>query len=138
MGPVCFRLPAESPSLEPMKTSLLTLALLLTTCAHSPALEEGRWTGTLTPMNHPEMATPVAYEVRQLEGSLSIDLIGPSGNRMATRHPRLEGDSLHFSFVEPEEQVQLRCALGPVETSFAGRCVDENGKWARFTMEPPA
>ena len=121
-----------------MRPSLLIFAVFLTACAGSPALEEGRWTGTLTPMNHPEMANPVAYEVRQMEGSLSIDLIGPSGNRIPTRHPRLEGDSLYFSFEEPEEQVRLRCVLGPVEMSFAGRCVDDNGKWAWFTMEPPA
>lgn len=121
-----------------MRTPLLILAFLLTACAPSPALEEGRWEGTLTPMNHPEMANPIAYEVRQLDGGLSIDLIGPSGQRMPTRRPHLEGDSLFFSFEEPEEQVQLHCALGRVEAGFAGRCADDDGKWARFTMEPPA
>lgn len=121
-----------------MKPSLLIFALLLAACTASPVLEEGRWTGSLTPMNHPEMTNPVAYEVRHLEGSLSIDLIGPSGKRMATQRPRLRGDTLLFAFEEPEEQVQLGCALGRAAAGFAGRCVDSGDKWARFTREPPA
>ena len=89
-------------------------------------------------MNHPEMANPMAYNVRHTGSSLSIDLVGPGGVPVSTRDPYLDGDTLFFSFREPEEQVLLRCALGRDSAGgFAGRCADATGKWARFTMHPP-
>lgn len=119
------------------KTMVLGLVFGLAACQSAPILDAGRWTGTLTPMNHPDMATPVAYDV-QYEGTrLVIDLIGPNGTTTPTRRPRLDGDTLFFSFEEPEEQVRLDCALGRADTeAFAGRCADAAGKWARFTMIP--
>lgn len=121
-----------------MNRSLLALVCLLAGCGTSPGIEEGRWSGVLTPMNHPDMANPVAYDVRHEGGLLAIDLIGPGGEGVATHNPRLEGDTLFFAFHEPEEQVRLECALGPDSMrGFAGRCVDASGQWARFTMEPP-
>jgi hypothetical protein len=116
---------------------------LLAACAASPVLEEGRWTGTLTPMNHPEMETPVGYEVRHADEGLSIVVIGPGGERVPARRPRLEGDTLTFSFVEPADQVLLTCTLARTRppdsptAGFAGRCVDPTGKWAQFTMRRP-
>lgn len=105
----------------------------------APALPEGTWTGTLTPMNHPEMANPVAYEVRYLEDTLAIDLIGPNDSRITTRAVHLSADSLHYRFDEPEEGVTLQCALGcQSDGRFEGRCTDATGQWARFTMVPPA
>jgi hypothetical protein len=84
------------------------------------------------------MANPVAYEVRHEDGALAVDLIGPGGTAIATQAPRLEGDTLRFAFREPEEGVRLRCALGrDGERGFAGRCTDNGGQWARFTMVPP-
>lgn len=121
-----------------MNRSLLALVCLLAGCGTSPDIEEGRWSGVLTPMNHPDMANPVAYDVRHEGGLLAIDLIGPGGEAVATHNPRLEGDTLFFAFHEPEEQVRLECALGRDSTrGFAGRCVDASGQWARFTMVPP-
>jgi hypothetical protein len=73
----------------------------------APALPEGTWTGTLTPMNHPEMNNPVAYDVRYVEDTLAIDLIGPNDSRIATRAVHLTADSLHYRFDEPEEGVTL-------------------------------
>ena len=125
---------------SPAKTTLfLGFALMLAGCSSAPPFEEGRWRGALTPMNHPEMATPVAYDVRHDDGGLAISLLGPNDTRVPIRDPRLDGDTLRFAFVEPEEQVLLRCALGRDEAGgFGGRCADPSGKWARFTMIPPA
>lgn len=107
--------------------------------ASAPALPDGTWTGTLTPMNHPEMANPVTYDVRSPDGALAIDLLGPGGARVATRALHLASDSLHFAFDEPEEGATLQCGLGrQPDGGFAGRCTDAAGKWARFTMVPPA
>lgn len=116
---------------------LLCLLVPLAACGPSTRLEEGRWTGTLTPMNHPEMANPVAYEVRYEDDALTIDLAGPGGASLSTRDLRLTADSLYFTFDEPEEDVALDCALGRDADGFVGRCTDAEGKWARFTMQPP-
>ncbi len=118
---------------------LLGLALCaLAACATPPQLEEGRWTGTLTPMNHPDMANPIAYDVRYVGNDLAVDLIGPDGATVPTRDIRLEADTLYFAFNESEANVPLQCALGRDETSgFSGRCADASGKWARFTMRSP-
>ena len=101
-------------------------------------LAEGRWSGTLTPMNHPEMENPIAYDVGYEGDDLRIDLVGPDGAALPTRDVRLTADTLFFVFDEPEENVPLRCALARDETDhLAGRCTDASGKWARFTMQPP-
>jgi hypothetical protein len=137
-------LPLLSFCAPAMLSRLLLLAspLLLSTVACSntsqPNLETGTWTGTLTPMNHPEMANPVTYAVDYPDGTLSIDLIGPGGASLPTRSIHYTADSLHYAFDEPEEGVTLRCALGrQPNDGFAGRCTDANGQWAHFTMVPP-
>ena len=117
---------------------LLCLALLcLAACGSSSLLEEGRWTGALTPMNHPDMANPVAYDVSYDGDALAIDLIGPGGAAVPTRDVRLANGTLYFTFDEPEEGVALDCALGSIDGGFSGRCTAPDGKWARFTMRPP-
>lgn len=120
-----------------MKPLLLLALLGLTACGSSSRLEEGRWTGALTPMNHPDMANPVAYDVSYHGDALAIDLIGPGGAAVPTRDVRLTDDTLYFAFDEPEENVTLSCALGRADGGFAGRCTAPDGKWARFTMRPP-
>lgn len=120
--------------------------LLLAACtsprpeATQPArLQAGLWTGGLTPMNHPDMVTPLTYEVAYPDDGLAIVLNGPGGTAMVAREAALQDDTLRFVFEEPEEGVTLRCALGAEPTgSFAGRCTDPGGQWARFTMVPPA
>lgn len=122
----------------PMSRLYCFALLALAACASPERLDEGRWTGTLTPMNHPEMANPVAYDVGYAGDTLRIALVGPGGGTLPTRDVRLTADTLHFAFNEPEEQVPLRCALGREPTGgFAGRCTDASGQWARFTMQPP-
>jgi erythromycin esterase len=121
-----------------MRKASLSLLLLLSSCAGPSRLEEGRWTGALTPMNHPEIANPVAYEVRYEGDILAIELIGPGGELVQMRETRLDGDTLFFAFDEPEEQVPLECSLArDAAGAFAGRWMDVSGKWARFTMVPP-
>lgn len=121
-----------------MTRALYAALTLLAACGTSSQLQEGRWTGALTPMIHPDMANPVAYDVRYEAGALHIDLVGPGGAAVPTRDVRLAADTLRFTFDEPEERVPLRCALGRDGAGgFAGRCADPTGKWARFTMRPP-
>lgn len=121
-----------------MKYLILPLLLLLVTCESDSKLQEGHWTGTLTPMNHPEMHNPVSYNVSYKENILTIELVGPGGNLIKTEKPRFQNDTLFFAFREPEEQMLLTCAFAEdSKTGFTGRCTDETGKWAQFTMQPP-
>lgn len=122
------------------KYPFLTLLLLIVACQPTPELKEGRWSGTLTPMNHPEMENPINYEISYPAGSLSIDVISPDSSEIPTRNDQFENDTLYFQFDEPEEQVTLNCSLGRMnnqEGSFSVRCTDPNGQWAYFTMIPP-
>lgn len=115
-----------------------SLPLILAACGSPERLAEGRWSGTLAPMNHPEMANPVAYDVSYEGNLLHIAVVGPDGAALPTRDVRLTADTLYFAFDEPEENVPLRCTLRRDTTdSFAGRCADASGQWARFTMQPP-
>jgi hypothetical protein len=115
-----------------------SLLFTLAACGSPDRLAEGRWSGTLTPMNHPEMANPIAYDVGYEADALHIAVVGPEDTALPTRGVRLTADTLYFAFDEPEENVPLRCALGRENADhFAGRCTDTAGKWARFTMQPP-
>lgn len=106
--------------------------------AQDAQLKEGLWTGVIVPMHHPEQETPLSYVVTHPEEILSIAIVGPDGSLLLTRDARLDGDTLRFVFNEPEEGVELTCALGAVQGAYEGRCTDASGKWARFTMSPPA
>ena len=102
-------------------------------------LPEGTWTGGLTPMNHPDMVTPITYDVAYDGDRLRLVLLGPGGAPMPARDAALRGDTLHLVFDEPDAGVPLECALARRPAGgFAGRCTDAEGKWARFTMAPPA
>lgn len=109
------------------------------TAPSQPALQEGTWTGGLTPMNHPDRVLPLTYEVsRADDGSLSLTL-GSGDTQTPTRDVILDGDTLSFVFNEPEENVELTCALGrQADAGYAGRCTDAEGKWGHFTMTPPS
>lgn len=134
-----------------------TLLLFLSACADpsdappmdappsdaSPAgaapLPPGTWIGGLTPMNHPDMVTPITYDVAYDADALVLTLGGPGAAVMPAHDVALDGDTLRFAFDEPADGVRLTCALGrQPEGSFEGRCADADGKWARFTMTPPA
>jgi len=101
-------------------------------------LASGLWTGDLTPMNHPDMSTPLQFQVSHTEDALDIIIEGPGDMRLRTRGTRIEGDTLRFNFIEPEAMVSLRCALGgAAETGYQGRCQDNTGQWAQVRMLPP-
>ena len=137
-----------------MKYFILFLACMIAACeprtetaemlpeaagAEAPTLETGTWTGGLTPMNHPDMTMPMTYDVRRDADGLAISLAGEQGEMTPTHDVALDGDTLRFAFNEPEENVLLTCALGrQADASYAGRCTDAEGKWAHFTMVPPA
>jgi len=121
-----------------MKYLAPLLLMLFSACQSAPKLQEGRWTGVLTPMDHPDMQNPVGYDVSYKSDNLLINLIGPNNTSTATQNPCLERDTLFFAFNEPEEQVLLNCVLASNSNQgFAGRCTDPSGKWAHFTMRPP-
>ena len=110
----------------------------LSGCGQNKRLQEGRWSGSLTPMNHPDMNIPVNYRVSYNSNQLEIDIISSDSTLVPTRDIKYASDTLYFTFTEPEEGVQLDCALARVENdNFEGKCVDDAGKWARFRMIPP-
>jgi hypothetical protein len=118
-----------------MKNVVLGITAFVLIGCQSNKLEQGRWDGSLTPMNHPEMDNPLTYDVSYNDDELTIDIAGPDSTVMRTRNPRIKNDTLHFSFEEPEEQVLLTCKMGGNGgNTYAGRCTDKSGKWAYFTM----
>ncbi len=123
-----------------MKQRVFVLIGFLAACSAQPSqpvLQEGTWTGGLTPMNHPDIVMPLTYAVRRADGHLSMIMIAGE-TQTPTRALKIEGDTLSFVFNEPEENVELTCALGrQADAGYAGRCADAEGKWAHFTMTPP-
>ena len=73
-----------------MRIGLLLLVLTLSGCTSADTLPEGRWTGSLTPMNHPDLQTDIVYDVSTTAGELSIVLIGPGGEEINVSEPVLE------------------------------------------------
>lgn len=121
------------------KIVLCALAALAACTAGTPGLEAGTWTGHLTPMNHPEMQTPLTYEVAHGASGPTLAIGGPEGGAIPAHGVALTADTLSFVFDEPEEGVTLTCALAPhSDGRYEGRCTAPDGKWARFTMIPPA
>ena len=120
-----------------MLFALLGLPLAACTSAPAERLPEGTWTGTFTPMNHPDMHAPVTYDVRYADAALALSITAPDGTPLPARDVAYTADALRFTFDEPDANVPLDCTLDAEATGFAGRCTDAEGKWARFTMRPP-
>ena len=120
-----------------MKKSIVVLITLVAACSAQPALQEGTWTGGLTPMNHPDMVIPLTYAVSRVDGQWSI-VLNNDDRQTPTRAVTIEGNTLSFVFNEPEENAELTCTfVRQADAGYAGRCADAEGKWARFTMVPP-
>lgn len=121
-----------------MKNLLFLSFCLISACTSSPELKEGRWTGHLSPMNHPEMSIPISYDVTYTDRGLDLSITGSNDIPVKTQNPYIAADTLFFVFNEPEEQVPLECALVRQSSgAFSGKCIDTSGKWAQFTMESP-
>ena len=123
---------------KPLYFVLVGLTLTACTAADSPGLKPGIWTGSLTPMNHPDVSTPLSYSVTMSDATVSIDIEGPGGTSRPARAIEILTDRLLFVFDEPEQDVELECNLALVdEGKYEGRCTDSEGKWAFFRMEAP-
>lgn len=117
---------------------IVVLGFVFSACASTVKLEEGNWSGTLVPMNHPDLKTDLVYTVRYPDDKLEISIVGPDGSVLPTKNPRIADEVLLFSFIEPEQQAELHCELSRQwEGGFSGRCTDSEGKFALFTMIPP-
>lgn len=124
-----------------MRVAPLACLLVLAACAsdppEAPALAEGRWVGTLTPMNHSDRPMPVAFDIGTASGAPSVTLIGPGGATIDGRETSWDGTTLRFVFDEPEAGIPLTCEWPrQADGSLAGRCTDPEGKWARFEVSP--
>ena len=118
--------------------ALVGLTLTGCTTADSPGLKPGIWTGSLSPMDHLDVSTPLSYSVTMRDAAVSIDIEGPDGTSRPARAIEILTDRLLFVFDEPEEDVELECNLALVEEGkYEGRCTDREGKWAFFRMEEP-
>jgi len=111
-------------------------AVLFALCVANPAgaqqLEQGTWTGTMSP---PEgEGVPVTYSVGVTDGALSIVMNNAQLGDMPFSDARLDGDELTFWW-EPGTRVD--CTLRrQSDRSFAGTCSAGNGDGA-LTMVPP-
>ncbi len=113
----------------------MLFSVILLSCT-SNKLSTGQWSGSLTPGNHPEMVTPINYEVTYIKNELVLWIISPDGSRLETRSPKFENGTLTFQFNEPEEGILLDCKLeGGNQNGFMGECKDDSGKSARFDMK---
>lgn len=126
-----------------MRGVLLIWALcMLVACSSEPEvlrLREGIWAGSLTPMNHPDLMTPLTFNVARVESGMDIAIEGPDGVGIGTREAMMDGDTLRFVFNEPEQNELLTCALGyDGPGRYSGRCADAGGKWATVTMTEPS
>ncbi|HEX9658974.1 MAG TPA: hypothetical protein VGA18_01700 [Rhodothermales bacterium] len=118
---------------------VITLGIATSGCDQPPpVLTEGKWTGAVVPLNHPDLRSEVYYRVSYEGQDLTI-LIGMMGmESRAAREVVVTTDSLKFVFDEPEGDVPLDCALGLHPTgNYEGLCADSAGKSAYFTMRPP-
>ena len=116
-----------------------TLAIVALGCDQPPPLlPEGKWTGTIVPLNQPDLRSEVYYRV-SYEGQALTIVIGMTGmESRAARDVVVTTDSLKFVFDEPEGDVPLECGLGLHSTgNYEGLCADSGGKSAYFTMRPP-
>ena len=114
------------------------LAMWAATPLAAQELEQGTWTGTISP---PDDGDPVAvtYEVGETNGSLSIVMSAPLIQPpMVFSDVKLEGDELTFWW---EPCVRVDCALLRREDgSFQGMCTEGTGPAGEgvLTMLPPS
>ena len=117
---------------------LICVMVVAMSCQGNRVLQEGRWSGSLSPGNHPEMSTPLEYDVENEGDRIVINIIGPDKSILETRDVTFTDNVLSFKFTEPEESVELTCNLTEdKDATYQGKCKDQEGKWALFKMVPP-
>ena len=114
------------------------MLLVFFACASGNHLSTGVWQGTMTPMNHPDMITNLQFDISQESEGTRIEIWGPGGMIIPTQDVSVNRGHLSFTFLEPEQNVQLTCNFtGDNQSGFEGRCEDAEGKWAQFSLTPP-
>ena len=64
-------------------------------------LELGVWSGSLTPMHHPDAQTPLRFAVSESAGSVAIEIRGPDELVLPTHGVAVSEAGVVFSFFEP-------------------------------------
>jgi len=109
------------------KTLLFVLALIAAAPVGAQELEQGTWTGTLTPPAAPAgVEVPVTFEVGGTDGALSIVMSAPMVEPpMVFNDVKLDGDELTFWWAP---DIRLDCRLLRREGGiFEGPCSDGSG-----------
>lgn len=113
-------------------TVALTAVTLLPIPGAAQVLEEGTWTGTMTPPEGGD--APVTYDVSRGPGGLEITMTVEGMDPRPLRDIRLEDDVLRFTF---DMGVEVTCNLTARDGGgFAGPCGDEDRQAGRLTMTP--
>ena len=113
------------------------LVMWVTIPVGAQELEQGTWTGTLTPP--PGIEVPVTFEVGGTDGALSIVMTAPLVEPpMVFNDVKLDGDELTFWWAP---DIRLDCRLLRKEDgSFEGPCSDGSGPAGEgiLKMLPPS
>lgn len=127
-----------------MKHILLAAVFAVLTLAVAPAataqsLEEGTWTGTMTPPGDGD-GVEISYEVTMDGDALMIALLPPTdagadADRYEFSEVRIEDGNLVFWW-QPGPRVD--CVLEPLDDGYEGECSDESGETGILSMFPPA
>ena len=87
-------------------------------------------------MDKPETKTILKYEVTHQEELVDLQIFFPQGFNIKTEELHMTKDTLFFSFEKLDGNGSLNCALKKVNKNYYyGRCTDDDGKWATFTMQ---
>ncbi len=113
------------------------LVMWVTIPVGAQELEQGTWTGTLTPP--PGIEVPVTFEVGGTDGALSIVMSAPLVEPpMVFNDVKLDGDELTFWWAP---DIRLDCRLlRKQDGSFEGPCSDGSGPAGEgiLKMLPPS
>jgi len=115
---------------------IISFASIISGSAQS--LHLGDWTGTLTPMNHPDMHLPMKYIVSEDNDNVTLTLVTENGTTTEARNIKMTKSTLAFVFNETDANVELTCHFNKDKVGrYKGKCQDKMGKWGLFTMIPP-
>ena len=122
-----------------LAAALAVLTLTLAPAATAQSLEEGMWTGTMTPPGDGD-GVDIGYEVKMDGDVLMIALVPPAdagaeADRYEFSEIRMEDGNLVFWW-QPGPRVD--CVLEPIDGGgFEGECSDSSGDTGILSMHPP-